>query len=413
MIYSISAPNKNIKGDITLTASKSESNRVLLIQALCKTPFIIHNLAAAKDTQTLISLLKDSKNGSCNTLDVGPAGTTMRFLTAYLSITEGEWILTGSERMKQRPIHILVNALKQLGANIEYMEQEGFPPLKIKGKQLTNNNVTIDGSVSSQYITALLLIAPTLPNGLKLQLEGAVASKPYIDMTLKIMQYFGVKYEWTANSISVKKQDYIAKDYTVEGDWSAASYYYSIAALAETAHIQINGLLKNSLQGDSVIADIMKNLGVNTTFENNKIIITKDKASKPVGEFNYDFSNCPDLAQTLVVITSALNVKINISGLHSLKIKETNRILALQNELSKTNITVKEEPENTIQISGKETLKPLKEAITTYEDHRMAMAFAPLALKLNSIKIEHPEVVEKSYPDYWKDLQSLGFSISE
>lgn len=412
MIYRISHPNNKINTTINLTTSKSESNRVLIIQALTSTPFTIHNIAKAKDTQTLHELLQLSKNGEgVKVLDVGPAGTTMRFLTAYLAITPGEYILTGSKRMKERPIGILVDALRQLGADISYEENEGFPPLRIKGKTLTGSEVRINGSVSSQYITALLLIAPVLPQGLSLILEGEIASVPYIQMTLKIMEYFGVKSNWTENVIRVEKQEYKAKDYTIEADWSAASYWFEIAALAEEAEIIITGLLQKSLQGDSAVAEISKHFGIETEFGSNSIRLIKHPSST-IPPFNYDFSNCPDIAQTLAVIAAGSGVKAELSGLASLKIKETDRILALINELGKCHIQAKESTLNILSVEKGSPGSP-STPIKTYEDHRMAMAFAPLALSVGKIDIEEPGVVEKSYPAFWEDLKKAGFIIEE
>lgn len=415
MTYRITKSDKVIKGTIHLTTSKSESNRVLIIQALCKEPFIIHNLARAKDTQTLqqlIELAGSTKKGA--TLDVGPAGTTMRFLAAYLAISDGEYLLTGSQRMKERPIGILVDALMSLGADIEYAEQSGFPPLKINGKKLSSGNqAAINGSVSSQYITALLLIAPCLPNGLNLLLEGEVASRPYIEMTLKIMQYFGVESSWENNTIKIKKQEYIARDYTIEADWSAASYWFEIAALADQVHLTVTGLNRKSLQGDSAIADIMSAFGVNVEFTDNGIVLIKEANSELSNAFLYDFSDCPDIAQTVAVTAAAKKIKAELSGLASLKIKETDRIKALINELKKTGTTAAEEVENVLFVHPANDLNRQPQQITTYEDHRMAMAFAPLALTLDYIDIEHPAVVEKSYPAFWEDLKSVGFVISE
>ncbi len=413
MTYRITKNDKVIKGIIHLTTSKSESNRVLIIQALCKDSFTINNLAKAKDTQTLQHLIELAKSNQNTVLDVGPAGTTMRFLAAYLAISEGEYLLTGSQRMKERPMGILVDALKVLGADIEYAEQNGFPPLRILGTKLSGNTVGINGSVSSQYITALLLIAPCLPNGLTLTLEEEVASRPYIEMTLKIMNYFGVESNWLGDTISIQKQAYIARDYTIEADWSAASYWFEIAALAYDVDLTVTGLNRKSLQGDSSIANIMNAFGVNVQYTNEGIILTKEPNQKMSNAFSYDFSNCPDIAQTVAVTAAALNIKAELSGLASLKIKETDRIRALINELKKTGTTAIEEIENVLFVHPSNHLNQQPQLISTYKDHRMAMAFAPLALALDYIDIEHPSVVEKSYPAFWEDLKSVGFKISE
>jgi 3-phosphoshikimate 1-carboxyvinyltransferase len=402
--------NKNKKpgGTINLTASKSESNRALIIRALADNFFIIRNLAKADDTQILEKLL----NSSDEILDVGPAGTTMRFLTAYLASRENtEKIITGSERMLERPIGILVDALNSLGADISYLKKKGYPPLKIKGKKLSGSELTIDGSVSSQYITALILIAPTLVNGLKLHLQGKIASEPYIRMTLKMLQFFGVSSEWQDNTIIIPPQQYIGREYTIEGDWSSASYHYIIAALSGIGtDLTINGLRKDSLQGDSAIAAIMENIGVATTYTTNGIHMSCNNQISE--EFSYDFSNCPDIAQTVAVTTASLQVKAVLTGLESLKIKETDRVQALINELAKLGTEISEIKDNTLEIRPD---TPLKNdiIIKTYKDHRMAMAFAPLAIILDNIIIEDPDVVSKSYPDFWDDLKYLGFKIEE
>jgi 3-phosphoshikimate 1-carboxyvinyltransferase len=416
MIYRISHPTKIIKGEITLTASKSESNRALIIQAVCADSFEIKNLAKAEDTQTLQRILQEIKTNAGvgeHTYNVGAAGTTMRFLTAYLATQQGTHILTGSERMKNRPIGVLVDALRDLGADIEYLAKEGYPPLQIKGKELTGSDVLIDGSVSSQYITALLLIAPTLKNGLSLRFTGEVTSRPYISMTLKMLKEFGVDANWDEDTITIIKTNYkTTADYTyyVEGDWSSASYWYAFAALAKEANLTINGLKNNSLQGDSVVADIFNFYNVNTVFntENNSITIS-NTVTEPKG--NFDFSDCPDLAQTVAAVTSALGITVKFSGLHTLRIKETDRSLALQIELKKLGTDVKMFGDDTIVITpGRLNLAPT--SIATYEDHRMAMAFAAFALVCNYIDIEESEVVRKSYPDFWDDLKNMGFVIT-
>ncbi len=413
MTYRITKNDKVIKGLIDLTTSKSESNRVLIIQALCKEPFIIHNLAKAKDTQTLEQLLELAKSNREATLDVGPAGTTMRFLAAFLALSDGDYLLTGSQRMQERPIGILVDALRELGANIEYTVNAGCPPLKIKGTQLSGKNISINGSVSSQYITALLLIAPSLPFGLVLSLEGEVASRPYIEMTLKIMNYFGVKSSWTGNTITIDKQEYIARDYTIEADWSAASYWFEIAALADEVDLEITGLNENSLQGDSAVAEIMKAFGVAVKFTGKGVKLNKAADRQIQRSFSYDFSDCPDIAQTIAVTAGAMKIKAELSGLASLKIKETDRIKALIAELKKTGIKASEDTLNVLTVYQADQLIQQPPYIFTYEDHRMAMAYAPLALVLDHIYIEHPEVVEKSYPAFWSDLRTVGFKISE
>lgn len=417
MNYRISHPTKKIEGEITLTASKSESNRALLIRALCQEKFEIDNLALAQDTTTLDTLLKLSatQHGFALTHDVGAAGTTMRFLSAFFATKMGTHILTGSERMKKRPIGILVNALRDLGASIEYMEEEGFPPLKIHGSVLKGGKIEMDGNVSSQFVSALLLIAPELQNGLVIKFKGHLTSRPYINMTLKMMEEFGVYGQWHDNSISVSHQNYhIKRDvgymYKVEGDWSSASYWYAIAALSETTNLTIKGLKNTSLQGDAIVAAIFTFFGVKTEYISDGIRITKQKVNDE--HFGFDFSDCPDLAQTVAVVVAALKIPSLFNGLHTLRIKETDRVQALKIELKKIGVQVEILNDNSIKINNESLVNnPL--SIETYEDHRMAMAFACLSLKHDSVLIESPEVVKKSYPNFWKDLKHLGFSVEE
>ena len=404
----IKAISKNIKGEIVLTAGKSESNRVLMIRALCGEEFEIENLALAKDTRTMRRLL--SSKGVIK--DVGPAGTTMRFLTAYYANTPGEYILTGSERMKNRPIKILVDALKSLGAEIAYMEKEGCPPLKIAGKPLNGGKVVIDGSVSSQYLSALIMIAPTLKGGLELELVGKIASVPYLRMTLELIKDFGVNYTWEGQIIRIPEGTYQAKPHVIEADWSAASYWYQIAALAQDANLEVIGLKENSLQGDSAIVKIFEQLGVLTTFHQDRIVLRKIPNFKLPSELVYDFSDCPDVAQTLAATVAGLGIGGSFTGLESLRIKETDRIEAIKKELGKFNIAVEILGEDAIKILPG-VLKRPKKAIATYDDHRVAMSIAPLCLCLEEeIELEDEEVVAKSYPDYWKDLSAVGL-VSE
>lgn len=390
-----------------------------MIKALSGLDIKISNLSDAKDTQTLLQLLSGKK---LSTFDVGHAGTAMRFLTAYLAIKEGEFVLTGSERMQQRPIKILVDALRILGAEIEYLNNEGFPPLKIKGKKLLGGEITVDGSVSSQYISALMLVAPYMENGLKINFEGQLTSKPYLEMTLEIMKYFGAELTWAASrirrndAIEVKAGRYVAKDFYVEADWSAASYWYSMVALSNKADITLQGLQKESLQGDVVVAKIYENFGVKTEFIENGIRLTKN--SSPITHHSplfLDFTNCPDLAQTVAVTCAALNVAAKLTGLSTLRIKETDRIVALQNELNKLGYNAEVENDDLIIKGYASNLRHSCESrnlsVKTYNDHRMAMAFVPLAL-LYPIVIENPDVVIKSYPYFWEDLKSVGFSVS-
>lgn len=415
-IISISKASANVEGTIALTGSKSISNRALLIRALSGHDFEIRRLAAAKDTQTLEQLLRLLQSET-NTLDAGPAGTTYRFLTAFLALQSGEQILTGSERMKQRPIGVLVDALRQLGANIQYIENEGFPPLKIGAPSVElgrHYQISIPASVSSQYISALLMIAPTLPNGIELSLRGNIVSRPYIQMTLNLMAYFGIQYQWEGHLIKVQPQDYQPREFTVEADWSAASYYYAMAAFADHCDLQLDGLLAESVQGDAVLADMMTHFGIVTTFNRTGARLTKQPnwAVAQAPPFVYDFLECPDLAQSLAVICGGLGIEGYFSGLQTLKIKETDRVAALTQELNKVNVAFAELADRSCAVNGKVDSAILPQ-FATYEDHRMAMAFAPLAILLKTIRIEHPRVVGKSYPDFWSDLERVGFQIRE
>lgn len=408
--YILKKSTPEVKGTVTLAGSKSISNRALIIRALCRESFPIHKLANAKDTQLLSALLQHDEG----ILDAGAAGTTFRFLTAYLSMRHGSQVLTGTERMKQRPIGVLVEALRKLGASIEYLEKEGYPPLRI-GPPVTigkTNHISIPAGTSSQYISALLMIAPTLPDGLELSLKGKVVSRPYIEMTLRLMQYFGASHEWEGQTITVPPQAYEGRPFTVEADWSAASYYYSMAALAEQPDLQLNGLFADSVQGDAVLAEMMTAFGVRTTFNETGVLLSRPEKVLP-DLFRWDFLRCPDLAQTLAVICGGTGVRGQFTGLETLRIKETDRIDALQQELHKVGVDFRELPPEEgrlyFEVSGRARVKG-RPVFATYEDHRMAMAFAPLAL-LGEIAIEDPMVVDKSYPDFYKDLKSLGFEV--
>jgi 3-phosphoshikimate 1-carboxyvinyltransferase len=402
-IIKISKNNRTVQGEIDLAGSKSISNRALIIQALCEDEFPIYRIANAKDTETLTELLASGSD----VLDAGPAGTTFRFMTAFLSLQSGTQTLTGSERMKQRPIGVLVEALRKLGANIEYLEKEGYPPLQISSpNDLITNQLSIPASVSSQYISALLMIAPTLENGLELTLTGKIVSRPYIQMTLNLMTYFGVQHEWNGQTIIVKSQKYKARPFTVEADWSAASYYYAVAAFAnDDLNLQLDGLFAESVQGDSVVAKLGEHFGIQSTFNENGVQLTKVK-NHEMGDFKYNFLECPDIAQTLAVICGGLGVNGHFSGLETLKIKETDRVEALYQELKKIKVNFEEQADGTCIVNGKATFENTPQ-FPTYEDHRMAMAFAPLAM-FHPVIIEAPNVVEKSYPDFWKDFEKLG-----
>lgn len=413
MNYKISKKDKDIIGEIRLDGSKSISNRVLIIQALCKENFTINALANSNDTQLMQQLL----NSKEETRDAGPAGTTFRFLTAFLSLQKGSQILTGTERMKQRPIGVLVDALRELGADIDYLENEGYPPLRINEAKKLNKNqqLIISAETSSQYISALLLIAPTLPDGLELRLDGTVVSRPYIEMTLNLMEYFGVTHAWEGNVIKIEAQKYQAKEFTVEADWSAASYYYAMAVFAEKLDLQLNGLFENSVQGDAVLAKMMTKFGLQTTFNEKGVHLSKSGEPRPF--FEYDFIRCPDLAQTIFVVCGGLGVQGLFSGLATLKIKETDRIEAMKNELGKLQVWLSPLPPQFSKKSGKTFYQIEGKAVVentpifpTYEDHRQAMAIAPLAM-LGAVEIEEPMVVKKSYPAFWEDIQKLGFLV--
>lgn len=407
---------RNINTEIQLTGSKSECNRALIISALSNKLVKVENLSNAADTVTLNGILNHLEEEleveiqESKTVDVGPAGTAMRFLSAYLSAKNGNFLLTGTERMKQRPIGILAEALKTIGADISYAENDGFPPLNIAGPlNQKTAEVKIKGDVSSQYISALLMIAPILPQGLTLEIEGELTSKPYVDMTLDMLAEVGIEHSWNGNSITIKPQSFKAGTLVVEPDWSAASYWYSIAALADEAEISLPALKEKSLQGDSQIQKIMKIFGIATEKTENGISISNLGLSFETNQV-LDLKTCPDLAQTVVVIAAALGKNMSFTGLETLKIKETDRIAALQKELAKIGVTLTED--NLIYTLNTDELHfPEKVTFATYEDHRMAMAFAPLALLINEVEIEDMQVVEKSYPYFWEDLRKAGFLV--
>ncbi|MFI5162655.1 MAG: 3-phosphoshikimate 1-carboxyvinyltransferase [Sphingobacteriales bacterium] len=416
--------DKSANGTIQLTGSKSECNRALVIEALSGGKVKVQNMSHAADTVTLADVLNASSAWRLKltaesqtladkpiapTVNIGPAGTAMRFLTAYFTLEDEEVILTGSERMKQRPIGILVNALRELGAHIEYDENEGYPPLRIKGgfEQLTDT-ISIKGDISSQYITALLLIASQLSLGLTLQIEGELTSRPYVEMTLAMLQQAGIQHQWAGNEIRIAKQDFRETTLYVEPDWSAASYWYAIAALSDEAELFLPGLTSYSLQGDSVITEIMANFGITSQFKDGGVYLKKE--AKPLVRKIFDMKSCPDLAQTVIVVCAALGHDATFTGLETLKIKETDRVLALQNELAKIGVKLIEKGQvYKLDCSGK--FIPDKVFVNTYDDHRMAMAFAPLALIVPEVEVEDHEVVEKSYPAFWEDLKKVGFEV--
>lgn len=415
MQYIITCP-EHIDTSITLPASKSISNRALIIQALTKGGMMPENLSDCDDTEVIIRGLSKQSD----VIDIKAAGTAMRFMTAYLSATDGEYTITGTERMKHRPIGILVDALHYLGAEIEYVGEEGYPPLHIRGRQLEGGSLQIPGNVSSQYISALLMIAPILTKGLELKLTGNIISRPYIDLTLHLMHEFGVSAEWSDfDTISVKSQAYQQRAYTIESDWSAASYWYEILALTDDTHskVALQGLKDGSRQGDSAVRYIFSLLGIKTSFKDKdsnslpEAILTRH--SRMLNRMEYDFTNQPDLAQTLIAVCPVLGIPFHFTGLGTLKIKETDRIEAMKREMEKLGYILYDENGTELSWNG-ERCEPMAEPIIeTYEDHRMAMSFAPLAIKLGEIRINHPEVVSKSYPHYWDDLRKAGFHIQE
>jgi 3-phosphoshikimate 1-carboxyvinyltransferase len=408
MNYQIAAPQSLISKPILLPTSKSISNRVLIINALAYSPYDITNLSDSDDTRVLNKVFFSNSNK----FDIGAAGTSMRFLTAFLAKIVGEWEITGSQRMKQRPISILVDALRKLGANIEYMEKEGFPPLKITGASLTGGELELEGNISSQYISAILMIAPTLTGGLTLKLQGEIISQPYITLTLNLMKEFGIESKWEDNTITIREQAYRPKPFTVEGDWSAASYWYEMLALAPSGEITLQGLFEKSSQGDSKVAHLFELLGVKTEFNNNGTHLTKIQATAT--NLNYDFTNEPDLAQTFAVTCCLLNIPFHFKGLQTLRIKESDRIYALIAELKKLGYNLTTNGADDLKWTGEK--QPIDESkpieIQTYEDHRMALAFAPAALRFNHLIIQHPSVVTKSYPEFWEHLKKARFRIT-
>lgn len=404
--YQLTVPSGLHQETIQLPASKSISNRVLILNALSYSPYDVKNLSYCDDTEVMVAVL----NSDTNHFDIKAAGTAMRFLTAFLSKIVGEWTITGTERMRNRPIKLLVDALNSLGARIEYMEKEGYPPLRIFGSALQGGEISLNGGVSSQYISALLMIAPLMEKGLTLHLEGEIISRPYIHITLELMKQFGVSAEWEGNTIRVAPQEYTPVPFTVESDWSAASYWYTISCLSGCG-MELSGLYKDSLQGDAAGAELFRQLGVETVFtDNGARLIPGGERCK---ELVYDFVNEPDLAQTFAVASVLLNIPFRFTGLKTLKIKETDRIAALIAELRKLGYVVCETEEDGLQWDGERCAAEHEPAIATYEDHRMAMAFAPAALVFpEGIRIAEPGVVSKSYPHYWDDLRKVGFKIN-
>jgi 3-phosphoshikimate 1-carboxyvinyltransferase len=411
---------KILKGTIALPASKSISNRLLMMQALSGQQFPVENLSEADDTVLLQELLqkvrKNSGKGRLLELDTHNAGTVMRFLTAYLATLPGTWVMTGAERMKQRPIGILTEALRTLGADIEYLAKPGYPPLLIKGKRIAGGNVLVETDVSSQYLSALMMVAPGLSGGLSIRYKETPVSFPYITMTCGLMKELGIKARVTRTGITVPEGTYMPASFTVEPDWSSAAFWYSAAALAEDAEILLPGLTPNSLQGDSVLPGIFENFGILTEFIPEGALIRKN--GHMADGFYFDFTDYPDLGPPVITTCAALGIRARFEGLKSLHIKETDRLIALQNEFEKMGVQV-EATEMSDMLEALE-LAPLKKrknfrteipTFETYNDHRIAMTFAPLALKLGPIRIMNPEVVTKSYPGFWEELKKLGFEL--
>jgi len=408
MNLSILHPTAVLQGHVNITGSKSESNRLLILQNLF--PGIeVTNLSNSDDVKAMVAALSHQEQIK----DIHHAGTTMRFLTAYYATMEGEKVtLTGSSRMQQRPIGILVDALRQLGASISYTKNEGYPPLHIEGKKITTSKVCLPASVSSQYISALLLIAPRLAMGLEILLEGRITSLPYIKMTLALLEKLGVSVDLNDQSIKVEplRQAINRQTFVVESDWSSASYYFSMVALAKEAKVHLSSYRKESLQGDAVLIELYRELGVDTTFTKDGIQLEKIKGFTPPDKVAFDLVNCPDLAQTIAVTCAGLGVGCDLRGLHTLKIKETDRLLALKNELTKLGAKL-DVTEDSLYLEKNGSLIG-NQSIATYQDHRMALAFAPLALRV-PIAIEEADVVSKSYPDFWTDLEALDFHCSK
>ena len=406
MKHLITAPEGTWRATVKLPASKSISNRALILNALSSSPYGVENLSDCDDTNLMVNALQSTGAD----FNVGAAGTTMRFLTAFLANRPGEWTITGTERMKNRPIKVLVEALNALGAHITYMEKEGFPPLRISGAALPGGEISLPGNVSSQYISAILMVAPLMEQGVTLHLEGEIVSRPYIHITLQLMRQFGVSATWEDHTIQVLPQRYHPIRFTVESDWSAASYWYEMMALSPGVEIELLGLFKESLQGDAAGAKLFARLGVETLFTERGVRLRHTGVC--CRELTYDFVNEPDLAQTFVVTCALLGVPFRFTGLQSLKIKETDRIAALQTELRKLGYVLRDEQDSILSWDGERCAPEAHPVIATYEDHRMALSFAPAALvRPKGIEIAHPQVVSKSYPHYWADLRAAGFGV--
>ena len=414
MQYEIKAPQV-LNQTIKLPASKSISNRALIIHALSGGAILPNNLSDCDDTTVIIDALQNNPHE----INIKAAGTAMRFMTAFLSVKDGEeHVLTGTERMKHRPIGVLVDALRHLGADISYVGDEGFPPLRIKGRKLEGGLLEVPGNISSQYISALLMIGPTLKNGLTLRLTGDVISRPYIDLTLWTMREFGADADWSDfETISVAPKPYKERTYFIENDWSAASYWYEMMALSthEDDEIRLEGLMDGSKQGDSSVRYIFSLLGVKSTFESRKegvpTTVTLRHTNRCVPRLEYDFVNSPDLAQTFVVCCALKNVHFHFTGLSTLKIKETDRIEAMKKEMRKLGYVIHDKNNSELIWDGERCMPEIEGGIDTYEDHRMALSFAPASLCIEGLSINNPQVVTKSYPHFWEDIKSAGFEV--
>ena len=414
MQYEIKAPQV-LNQTIKLPASKSISNRALIIHALSGGAILPNNLSDCDDTTVIIDALQNNPHE----INIKAAGTAMRFMTAFLSVKDGEeHVLTGTERMKHRPIGVLVDALRHLGADIKYAGEEGFPPLRIKGRKLEGGLLEVPGNISSQYISALLMIGPTLKNGLTLRLTGDVISRPYIDLTLWTMREFGADADWSDfETISVAPKPYKERTYFIENDWSAASYWYEMMALSthEDDEIRLEGLMDGSKQGDSSVRYIFSLLGVKSTFESRKegvpTTVTLRHTNRCVPRLEYDFVNSPDLAQTFVVCCALKNVHFHFTGLSTLKIKETDRIEAMKKEMRKLGYVIHDKNNSELIWDGERCMPEIEGGIDTYEDHRMALSFAPASLCIDGLSINNPQVVTKSYPHFWEDIKSVGFEV--
>ena len=403
MDFLISHTSKSINADLTLPPSKSISNRALIIQALCQSKPKLFKLSQSSDTLSLVKALQTTSK----TIDIGDAGTSIRFLTAYLSQQKGNFILTGSDRMKERPIGHLVEALNSIGADINYLDKDGFPPLAINGKALEGGKVDIYTSVSSQFVSALLLIAPTLKKGLSLSLKGELLSKPYIKMTLDIMRYFGIQSTWTNNTIHIEPQNYSSRDLKVESDWSALAFILQAMSIAKSAQVSITGLSKDSWQGDNYVLSLFEKFGLQHEFKDNKLYLKKFNKDLN-SDYNVNLIDTPDLAQAYCCTLSALSKSAIIKGVNTLKIKESHRLKALHIELNKIGQSSKY-TEDTMELEASVLHTPT-DSFDSHKDHRMAMCLAPFAL-LFDVKIKDVEVVKKSYPNYWEDLKKMGFTI--